>query len=142
MHAVSWFLKEGFSHIDHFVENSKIINIIQESNGAICNTFPAVSIRCEQIMNVYCFSAVMNHVAEALGMDPVKLALMHDGCDGRPMSELGEWKRERGFKDRDSLKECLEAGKKAVDWDNKWHLPGTKKLPNGKMHGLGIDVGP
>jgi hypothetical protein len=25
---------------------------------------------------------------------------------------------------------------KNIDWKNKWHLPGAKKLPNGRMHGL------
>jgi xanthine dehydrogenase molybdenum-binding subunit len=43
-----------------------------------------------------------------------------------------------GFPVRDSLRECLEKGKAAIGWDEKWHLPGTKKLPNGKMHGLGF----
>ena len=33
-------------------------------------------------------------------------------------------------------KEVIEAGKKAFDWDKKWHPPGTRKLPNGRMHGL------
>ncbi len=45
------------------------------------------------------------------------------------------------FPDRDSLAECIEAGKKKIDWDNKWHPPGAQKLPNGKMHGLGFTWG-
>ena len=138
IHATSWFSREGLSHTDHFVENSKIINIVQESNGAICNIFTGWAIRCEQNMNCYCFSAVLNHVAEALGMDPTRLALINDGCEGHAMADIGEWKSKRGFPHRDSLRECLEAGKKAIDWDRKWHLPGAKKLPNGRMHGFGL----
>jgi len=138
LHATSWFTREGLSHTDHFVENSKVINIIQESNGAICNIFTGWAIRCEQNMNCYCFSAVMNHVAEALKMDPTELALINDGCEGHAMADIAEWKRKRGFKNRDSLRECIEAGKKAMDWDAKWHLPGTGKLPSGRMHGLGM----
>jgi CO/xanthine dehydrogenase Mo-binding subunit len=43
-----------------------------------------------------------------------------------------------GFEIRDSLRECVEKGKAAIEWDKKWHAPGTKKLPNGRMHGLGF----
>jgi xanthine dehydrogenase molybdenum-binding subunit len=136
--ASSWFAKEGYSHIEHFIENTRVLDLVQECNGAVCNVLYGTSIRCEQIPNVFCLTAVFGHVAEALGMDPTELALKNDGCDGRPMSELGPEKIARGFEDRDSLRECLEAGKKAIDWDNKWHLPGTKMLPNGKMHGLGF----
>ncbi len=30
----------------------------------------------------------------------------------------------------------MERGKRAIGWDTKWHLPGEKKLPNGRMHGM------
>jgi CO/xanthine dehydrogenase Mo-binding subunit len=30
-------------------------------------------------------------------------------------------------------------GKNLIDWDNKWHAPGTKQLANGKMHGIGCN---
>ncbi len=45
---------------------------------------------------------------------------------------------QRGFAPRDSLRECIAAGKQSMNWDNKWHQAGTKTLPNGKMHGLGF----
>jgi len=32
-----------------------------------------------------------------------------------------------------SLKMCIEIGKKAMNW--KWHRSGTKRLPDGRMHG-------
>jgi xanthine dehydrogenase molybdenum-binding subunit len=80
----------------------------------------------------------MGHVAEALGMDPTEVALKNDGVEGHAMAELADLKRAQGFGTRDSLRECIEAGKKAISWDKKWHLPGTKKLPNGKLHGLGF----
>jgi xanthine dehydrogenase molybdenum-binding subunit len=82
---------------------------------------------------------VLMKVAAELGMDPTKHALMLDGEKGEGIEVLKEYEHERGFPtDRDSLEECLEAGKKSIDWDNKWHTPGTKKLANGKMHGLGM----
>ena len=84
-------------------------------------------------------TAVFEHVAGELGMDPTKIAMLNDGCEGKDMAWINEnVKKIQGFDPtRDSLKEVLEAGKKAIDWDNKWHQPGTKLLPNGKYHGLG-----
>ena len=136
--ATSWFAKEGLSHMDHFVENTKVRHWLQASNGAVLNILPGHAIRCEQNMNAYCFVATLGHVAEALGMDPTELALKNDGVEGHAMAELVDLKRAHGFPARDSLKECLDAGKKAVEWDKKWHVPGTKKLLNGKLHGLGF----
>jgi xanthine dehydrogenase molybdenum-binding subunit len=82
---------------------------------------------------------VFAQVADALNMDPTEVALLNDGCNGIPMADMTAIKSEQGFDpSRDSLKECLEKGKAAVDWDNKWHLPGTKVLPNGNYHGMGF----
>jgi len=36
------------------------------------------------------------------------------------------------------LKEVIDKGKAALDWDLKWHAPGAKRLANGRMHGLGF----
>jgi CO/xanthine dehydrogenase Mo-binding subunit len=84
-------------------------------------------------------TAVFEHVAGELRMDPTKIALINDGCEGKDMAWINEnVKTVQGFDPaRDSLKEVLETGKKAIDWDNKWHLPGTKILPDGKYHGIG-----
>ena len=84
---------------------------------------------------------IFDHVAGALGLDPTEVALKNDGCEGHDMSHLSEYKRKHGFPDRDSLKECIEAGKKAIGWDEKWHPPGTKRLPNGRWHGMGFTWG-
>lgn len=136
--ASSWFGRKGFTHLAHFIENTKVANICQEFNGAVLNIMPGSALRCEQVSNLFCLTAVINRVAEALEMDPIEVALINDGLDGRPMSELDDLKRSHGFEVRDSLKECLEAGKTAMGWDKKWHLPGTKRLADGRMHGLGF----
>lgn len=82
---------------------------------------------------------IINKVAAYLGMDPTKVQLLNDGVRGHDMAWLDEHvKKPNGFPPRDSLKEVIEAGKKAFDWDKKWHPPGTRKLPNGKMHGVGF----
>jgi CO/xanthine dehydrogenase Mo-binding subunit len=63
-------------------------------------------------------------VAEKLGMDPTDVAL----------------KNVHGPASQDdpgvppSLQLCIDKGKKAMNWN--WHPAGTKKLPDGKMHGL------
>jgi CO/xanthine dehydrogenase Mo-binding subunit len=80
---------------------------------------------------------VINKVAAHLGMDPIKVQLVNDGVKGHDMAWLDEnVKKKLGMPVRDSLKEVIEAGKAAFDWDSKWHPPGTRKLPNGKMHGV------
>jgi len=82
---------------------------------------------------------IINRVAAYLKMDPIKVQLINDGALGRDMPWLIEnVKKPNGMPLRDSLKEVIEAGKKAIDWDNKWHTPGTRKLANGRMHGLGF----
>jgi CO/xanthine dehydrogenase Mo-binding subunit len=83
---------------------------------------------------------VFDHVAAELGMDPTQVALINDGCKGHDMAWVNEnVKKAQGFDHtRDSLKEVLEIGKAAIDWDNKWHQPGTKILPNGNYHGIGF----
>jgi len=82
---------------------------------------------------------IINKVAACLNMDPIKVQLLNDGAKGRDMAWLDEHvKKPYGMPPRDSLKEVVEAGKKAFDWDRKWHQPGARKLPNGRMHGVGF----
>jgi CO/xanthine dehydrogenase Mo-binding subunit len=127
-----------FGLVTHFFENSKIPNIYGKSETVKVNKGPNVPVRCEQEPNATCFTMVCNHIADALGLDPVKVALLNDGAEGHDMQWLNHEKAEMGFAVRDSLKEAVEKGKKAIGWDEKWHAPGTKMLPNGKMHGLGF----
>ncbi len=63
-------------------------------------------------------------IAEKLGMDPTDVALKN--VHG-PSSQT-----DPGMPP--SLVQCIEKGKKAMNW--KWHPAGTKKLPDGRLHGL------
>jgi CO/xanthine dehydrogenase Mo-binding subunit len=63
-------------------------------------------------------------VAEKLGMDVIDIALKN--IHG-PSSQ-----QDPGIPP--SLKMCVDIGKKAMNW--KWHPAGTRKLPDGRMHGL------
>jgi CO/xanthine dehydrogenase Mo-binding subunit len=82
---------------------------------------------------------IINKVAAYLEMDPLKVQLLNDGAMGHDMAWLDEnIKKPYGMPLRDSLREVIEAGKAAFDWDSRWHPPGARKLPNGKMHGVGF----
>lgn len=83
---------------------------------------------------------VINRVAAELGMDPTVVALKNDGCEGKSITQVYEdVAKPQGFDtSRWSLKEVIDAGKKAIGWDEKWHPPGTKIMPNGKFHGIGF----
>ena len=63
-------------------------------------------------------------ISEKLDMDPIEVARLNlhgptsqDDINPVPSFEL-----------------CVEAGKKMMNWD--WHKSGTKKLPDGRMHGM------
>ena len=38
------------------------------------------------------------------------------------------------------LAECLTKGAEYVNWEEKWHEPGAKMLPDGRMHGMGLAI--
>jgi len=125
-----------FGIVKHFIDNTRVPNIYGETESVLINKGPTVATRCEQNSNCHGMTMVFNHVAEALGLDPIEVALKNDGAEGHDMNWLNARKADMGFQVRDSLRECIEKGKAAIEWDKKWHVPGTRKLPNGKMHGL------
>lgn len=125
-----------FGIVAHLIENTKILHIYGRTENVWVNKGPTVPTRCEMNINCYTLNLIFNHVADALGMDPIEVALKNDGAEGHDINWLNERKAELGFERRDSLRECIEKGKAAIEWDKKWHPPGTKKLPNGKMHGI------
>ncbi len=83
-------------------------------------------------------NVMFDMVAAELGLDPIDVALKNDGCKGHDWEWVTKYQKENGFPQRQSLKEVIETGKKAIEWDKKWHAPGTKRLKNGRMHGLGF----
>ena len=127
-----------FGVAKHFIENTKIPNVYGKLEAVQINKGLNVPTRCEQNPNCHSLTLVFDHVADALRLDPIDVALKNDGSEGHDMKWLNERKAEMGFQIRDSLKECIEKGKAAIDWNNKWHPPGTRKLQNGRMHGLGF----
>jgi CO/xanthine dehydrogenase Mo-binding subunit len=80
---------------------------------------------------------VIDELAEKLGIDPVELRLKN--CFKGKIGEL---------KDQDSglllssmaFDECFTKAADAIGWKTKWHKPGTKTLPDGRLHGIGISA--
>ena len=83
-------------------------------------------------------NVMFDHVAAEFGLDPTEVALINDGCQGHDWEWITNYQKQNGFPQRHSLKEVIEMGRKAIDWNRKWHAPGTKKLANGRMHGMGF----
>ena len=102
-------------------EDCNCPNILSESGEVFVNKCPTWWFRCEENENSFIMGSVLDRVAEISGVDPTEVALIN------------------GLIPEPSLKECIEAGKKAIGWDEKWHAPGTKTLPSGKLHGMGFN---
>jgi CO/xanthine dehydrogenase Mo-binding subunit len=132
--ANQWFPVFGAFH--HIGENTSIRNFFAKLDAIQINKGPNVPTRCEQNSNCLTLTLIINRVANALGLDPIEVALKNDGAEGHDMAWLNQRKVEMGFQERDSLRECVEKGKALIEWDRKWHTPGTRRLPNGKMHGM------
>ncbi len=81
---------------------------------------------------------MFDKVAAEFRLDPIEVALKNDGCAGHSWDWVTKYQEENGFPKRHSLKEVIELGKKAIGWDQKWHPPGTKRLANHRMHGMGF----
>ena len=127
-----------FGVVQHLIENTSIPNVYGKMIAVQVNKGITVATRCEQNANCHTQSLVFDHVAAALGMDPIEVALKNDGAEGHDMAWLAKAKADMGFKVRDSLRECVEKGMAAMGWKEKWHLAGTRRLANGRMHGMGF----
>lgn len=128
----------GQGPVLHLEECTKIPNLYGKRSLALTNKGPNTAVRCEQLPNTHTLTLVFDHVATHLGLDPIEVALKNDGVHGHDMEWAREEKKKMGFPDTNSLRECVQAGKKAINWDPNWHPPGARKLPNGRMHGLGF----
>jgi CO/xanthine dehydrogenase Mo-binding subunit len=123
----------------HLHDNTQIKNLHGQSKSIWVNKGHTVPTRCEMLPPVLTQTMIFGRVASELGMDPTEVAIKNDGCMGHDMEWARQEKVKRGFPERDSLKECIEQGKAGFKWDESWHLPGARKLPNGRMQGVGFN---
>lgn len=65
-------------------------------------------------------AVTIQRVAEALNMDPVDVLLKNVQTSSP------------------SLQMCIEAGMEAFNWMEKYHVPGTKTLEDGRLHGVAL----
>ncbi len=122
---------------EHMNDSTKIPNILGTQEWALINQGYAQCFR-HGAASCVPHNVMFERVAGELGMDPIEVALKNDGCAGHDWDWVTRYQKENGFPQRWSLKEVVEMGKKEIGWDEKWHPPGTRKLANGKMHGLGF----
>jgi CO/xanthine dehydrogenase Mo-binding subunit len=117
--------------------STKIPNILATQEWALINKGHGMCFR-HGAHTCVPHNVMFDRVSAELELDPTVVALKNDGCSGHDWDWVTRYQKENGFPQRWSLKEVIETGKKAIRWDEKWHPPGTKKLANGKMHGMGF----
>ena len=117
--------------------STRIPNILGTQEWALVNTGHSMCFR-HGAHSCVPHNVMFDRVSAELGLDPTEVALKNDGCDGHDWEWVTRYQKDNGFPQRWSLQEVIEKGKQAIGWERKWHPPGTKKLPNGRMHGLGF----
>jgi CO/xanthine dehydrogenase Mo-binding subunit len=117
--------------------STKIPNILGTQEWALINTGHSMCIRHGSHTCVP-HNVMFARVAAELSLDPTEVALKNDGCNGHDWDWVTRYQKDNGFPQRWSLKEVIDKGKKEIGWNEKWHPPGTRKLADGKMHGLGF----
>jgi hypothetical protein len=111
MHATIWKLREGTA-IPHIYLHDVVPFLSRGFNPCAKDGGHATAPP----------NLIFNQVAAALSMDPTKVAMINDGCNGRPISEFAGIKAEQGFK-RISTVSGNAGREKAIDWDHKYRLP-------------------
>jgi CO/xanthine dehydrogenase Mo-binding subunit len=114
---------------------TKIPNLKCTQEWALINKGHAVCFR-HGAQSCVPHNVMFDKVAAELQMDPTEVAIKNDGCNGNDWDWVARYQKENGFPQRQSLREVIALGKKAIDWDRKYHVPGALKLANGRMHGI------
>jgi xanthine dehydrogenase molybdenum-binding subunit len=137
--ALDWHVvgPVGELHTDKTHESTCIENMRNTQEWALINHGPHICFRHGSQCCVP-HNMMFDRVAAEFGLDPTVVALKNDGCQGHDWAWITKYQEENGFPKRHSLKEVIDLGKEAIQWDKKWHAPGAKRLANGRMHGLGF----
>lgn len=80
----------------------------------------------------FAFESAIDELAEKLQLDPVALRLQHDlardPVTGKPLSSR-------------HLNECLSEGARRFGWERRSARPGSMRLPDGTLVGMGVGCG-
>ncbi len=137
--ACEWQVTGPFEerHIEKTHESTSIANLRNVQEWALVNHGHHICFR----HGAHCcvpHNVMFDRVAAEFGLDPTEVALRNDGCRGHGWDWVARYQAENGFPQRQSLREIIERGKQAIDWDRKWHPPGARRMPGGRMHGMGF----
>lgn len=78
------------------------------------------------------YAQTMDILAESLHMDPLEFLLKNAPDRNYPVGS------DQGPLTTGGIKETLQKCAEKIQWKEKWHQPGQKKLPDGRMHGIAV----
>ncbi len=100
------------------------------------NTTPTGAFRCVADPPSDLFqNQILDMVAAKLGMDPLQFKLKNLVTPDMVHQDM---KMPYGSL---ALKELFQKAADGIGWASKWHAPGAKTLPDGRLHGIGIAGG-
>ncbi len=123
----------GGDTLSCITQNYKCANVKAEVQSVDTNKGHVCWWRCVgEPSGTFLFEQMVDRMAEKLNMDPLSFRLknavtrdMPDQDTGKPYGSV-------------AIIECLNKAAEGIDFAGKWHPPGTKTLPDGRMHGIGI----
>jgi len=80
----------------------------------------------------FLMEVVLDELAGELNMDPLELRLKNVVTPEEVQQDNGKPYASNG------VLECIQKVAEAIGWSDKWHAPGTRTLPDGRLHGIGI----
>ena len=119
---------------NYFIPNCKV-----EGGVVWTNTPPSGPFRGFGAPPAYfAVESTVDELAYALDIEPLELRRKNHQKAGGPMVE---WGYPINIPLASSgLAECLAKGAEYMNWKDKWHKPGVKTLPDGRMHGMGLAI--
>ncbi len=83
---------------------------------------------------VFSMAQMIDMMAEKLGIEGAEIPEFN--------IHVAETKREGRLEYTSfGLPDCIHKGAEVIGWKEKWHKPGTKQLPDGRYHGIGMAWG-
>jgi len=82
----------------------------------------------------YAYQTVLDELIDKLGIDPLEFYLKNLV---EPLEPFGAYDVSKNA----YYIEIMEKAAEKLGWEEKWHKPGEKTLPNGKKHGVGLGIG-